>query len=277
VIRSLARESLGLLTPRAILLQSVIGKQQKVITGVTMNFPSIVRKRRVAGLAGACALALGSVAGAAIAGGGVANAAACDPATFVASGTTCTITGTAGLSGLLSFAAPATLTWSGSATGVATAYYVDTTALHQIYSVDDETLSGAGWNVNAYATNFTNEKGTADAAIALSTNGSLTLTGGGALQTTTPSATLTCNGGTAGPNCSLPTNTLTYPVTITGHGTTAVPIYNAGLGTGEGAMNIGGSGADNPVGWWITVPPGTAPGIYTTTITMDISSGPGGT
>ncbi len=275
MIRSLARESLCLLIPPAILLQSVIGKQQKVITGVTMNFPSLVRRRRVAGLAGACALALGSVAGAAIAGGGVANAAACDPATFVASGTTCTITGTAGLSGLLSFAAPATLTWSGSATGVATAYYVDTTALDQIYSVDDETVSGAGWNVNAYATSFVNEKGVTDTGIHLSTDGSTALVTG-AIPATTPTATLTCNGGTAGPNCVAPTNTLTYPVTITGHGTTAVPIYNAALSTGEGAMNIGGSAAANPVGWWITVPTGTAPGVYTTTITMDISSGPGG-
>jgi hypothetical protein len=238
-----------------------------------MNFPRIVRKRRAAGLA--CALALGSVVGATIVGGGVANAVSCGPTTFVASGTTCTMTGTAGLSGLLSFAAPATLTWSGSVTGDATAYYVDTTALDQIYSVDDETLSGAGWNVNAYATSFVNEKGATDTGIALSTNGSLTLTGGGALQTTTPTATLTCNGGVAGNNCSLPTNTLTYPVTITGNGTTGVPIYNADVGTGEGAMDIGGSTAANPVGWWITVPAGTGPGIYTTTITMDISSGPG--
>jgi len=239
-----------------------------------MNFLSMVRKRRAVSLVGACALALGSLAGAAIAGAGSANAAACDPGTFVTAGSTCTMTGTAGLSGSLSFAAPATLAWSGTATGGATAYYVDTTALDQIYSVDDETLSGAGWNVNAYATDFVNEKGTTDTGLHLSTNGSLTLTGGGALQTTTPTATLTCNGGTAGPNCSAPTNTLTYPVTLTGNGTTAVPIYNADTGTGEGAMNIGGSTAANPVGWWITVPTGTQPGIYTTTITMGITSGP---
>jgi hypothetical protein len=238
-----------------------------------MNFPTMVRKRRVVGLVSACALTLGSLAGAAIAGAGAANAAACDPATFVTAGTPCTITGTAGLSGSLSFAAPATLTWSGSATGGATAYYVDTTALDQVYSVDDETLSGAGWNVNAYASSFVNEKGTTDTDIALSTDGSTALTAG-AIPATTPTATLTCNGGTPGPNCSAPTNTLTYPVVLTGNGTTAVPIYNAGTGTGEGAMDIGGSTAANPVGWWITVPTGTQPGIYTTTITMGITSGP---
>lgn len=223
---------------------------------------------------GACTLALGGLVGANVATAGAADAAACASGTFVAAGTTCTITGTAGLSGQLSFAAPGTLTWSGSATGGSTAFYVDTTAADEIYSVDDETVSGAGWNVNAYATTFTNEKGVADTGIALSTDGSLALTGGGALQTTTPTATLTCNGGTPGTNCSLPTDNLTYPVTLTGNGTTPVAIYNAAAGTGEGAMNIGGSTATDPVGWWITVPTGTAPGVYTTTITMGISTGP---
>lgn len=244
-----------------------------------MNFPKLVGKRKLAGLAAAGALALGGFAGAAVAGAGSANAAACDPLTPVVAGTTCDIAGSANLGGNLSLTAPATLTWSGSVLGTSTAFYVDTVAADQIYGVDDETTSGDGWNVAASATTFTNEKGTADTGIVLKTNGCTldTQTGCATPQTgaVAPTATLTCNGGVPGPNCSLPTNTVTYPVTLTGLTPPATAeVYNAAIGTGEGTMNIGGSTAAHPVGWWITVPASTEAGVYTTTVTIGVSSGP---
>jgi hypothetical protein len=56
--------------------------------------------------------------------------------------------------------------------------------------------------------------------------------------------------------------------------TTASNIYDASATTGLGSVTIGGSSAANPVGWWLNVPANTLAGTYTSTVTVDIISGP---
>jgi hypothetical protein len=53
-----------------------------------------------------------------------------------------------------------------------------------------------------------------------------------------------------------------------------VVIYDTSASTGLGQIVIGGSTATNPVGWWVYVPASASAGSYTSTITMEIISGP---
>ena len=230
-----------------------------------MRLLCLISKRRVAGLAGTCALVLGGIAGAAVTAAGPAEAATCT----AVPGTACVITGTASLgTGSLSATVPGSLTWSATLTGVGQDV-VDMTAADQGYVVDDATGSGDGWNVTTSATTFSTGGGTpktlADTGT-FSTTGSIT----SATATTSPSQACTSTG-----DCTLPANSTTYPVAITtASSPSAFTIYNAASGTGIGSVNIGGSGAMNPVGWWIHVPGTTAPGTYTSTITINVLSGP---
>jgi hypothetical protein len=253
---------------------------------------SSIARRRVAGVVGACALALGGFATAAVAGAGSADAAACTTTT------PCAITGTAGLTaGVLTMTAPDALTWAGTLAGVAQDL-VDANGPgspaggangDEGYAVDDATGSGAGWNVTVSATTFTNtvagttlpDTGTFStngSTTAASTVGSLTT---GPTATTRPDATCTVAAG----DCTLPNDTaVTYPVAITTAATapTAVTIYNAGITppSGLGSVTIGTFGAvvaTNPVGWWVHVPGNAAAGSYTSTITISIVTGPSAT
>ncbi len=101
----------------------------------------------------------------------------------------------------------------------------------------------------------------------LSTNGSLTSISG----STAPTATCL-----SGSTCTLPTDTTSYPVAITtaASSPTASDIYDASASTGLGSVTIGGSSAANPVGWWLNVPANTLAGTYTSTVTVEIISGP---
>ena len=227
-----------------------------------MNF---LNKRRVAGLVGTCALVFGGVAGAAVGGAGPADAATC-----TAGVSSCLITGTASLGiGTLSATTPSTLTWSTTLNGL-DQNLVDTVPADEGYTVDDATGSSFGWHVTVSATTFTSTTPTA-ATLAdtgtFSTNGSVT----SATDTTGPAAA--CS---TGSTCTLPTNTVTYPVAITtaATGPTPVSIYSAAAPTGVGSIDIGGSTSANPVGWWLAVPGTTATGTYTSTITVDVVSGP---
>jgi hypothetical protein len=67
-----------------------------------------------------------------------------------------------------------------------------------------------------------------------------------------------------------------YPVAITTAASSppASDIYDASATTGLGSVTIGGSSAANPVGWWLNVPANTLAGTYTSTVTVDIISGP---
>jgi hypothetical protein len=194
---------------------------------------------------------------------GPASAGACG--TAIPAGTSCTMTGTVTLSGgTLTLTSPSSLTWTGSLTGLDQSL-VDTTALDQQYTVDDATGSGAGWHVTTSATTFTNGTHTFNNTGTFVTNGSVS----SVTSTSAPTATCTAT-------CTLPTNTTTYPVAITTAATTPTPvtIYDTAVNTGMGQIVIGGSTQTNPVGWWVNVPASASSGSYTSTITMQITSGP---
>lgn len=208
------------------------------------------------------------VSGAALLGTTAAWAGACGGA--VTAGTSCTLTGTFGLSaGSMTATSPSSLGWTGTVTGL-DQQLVDSTAADQGYSVTDASGSAPGWHVTLTATQFTTGGGspsTLGNTGTFSTNASLT----SLAATTAPTAACA-----TGSTCTLPTDTTTYPVAITTAATspTAVTIYDASAGTGAGKINIGGSAAANPVGWWLNVPGNTPAGSYTSTITLELISGP---
>jgi hypothetical protein len=219
-------------------------------------------KRRVAGLLGAGALLIGGIGAPVLFAAGPASAATC---TTIAP---CSITGTATLgAGTLTATMPDSLTWGATLTGV-TQNLVDAVPADQGYTVDDASGATSGWNISVAATTFTSTVPTAATlpdAGTFSTNGSVT----SATAATAPTAACTSGAGT----CTLPTDAVTYPVPLPTDGTATV-IYSAAALTGEGSIDIGGSAAAAPVGWWLSVRPDAAPGTYTSTVTISVASGP---
>jgi hypothetical protein len=115
-------------------------------------------------------------------------------------------------------------------------------------TVDDETASGSGWNVTGTSTTFT--------------------TGTQTLSTSATRDTAASRSTIAG-NCSLPTNSITYPVTLPA-GTsppTAVKLYNAAVNTGAGPTKV-------TLTFQLAIPANTYHGTYTSTWTFAIVSGP---
>ncbi len=220
-------------------------------------------KKRPVQLLLAGALATGAAGAPVLLTAGAAEAAACGPA--VPAGTSCTLTGTLNLlAGPLTLTSPTALAWSGTLSGLDQSL-VDTTTAHQSYTVVDATGSGAGWHVTASATTFTSGTLTLANAGTLVTNGSLTSI------TSANAPTPVCSPLSL---CLLPTNTTAYPVAITTAATapTPVTIYDTAIHTGLGSILVGGGA--NPVGWWLNVPAATQAGTYTSTVTMQIISGP---
>jgi hypothetical protein len=223
----------------------------------------MLMRRFVTYLGALVVLASGLTAGSAALLSGAADAAACG--TVVPAGTSCTLAGTVNLTGgALTLTSPSSLTWTATLTGLNQSL-VDTTAADQQYTVNDATGTGAGWHVTLSATQFTNGTHVFPNTGTFVTNGSVT----SVTSTSGPSAT--CTG-----TCTLPTNTTTYPVGITTAATapTPVTIFDTAAATGLGQMVIGGSAAANPVGWWVNVPASASAGSYTSTITVQIISGP---
>ena len=220
--------------------------------------------RRLSRAIGALVVLVGGLsAGFAVVEPDSANAVACG--TAIAAGTGCTLTGTATLSaGTLTLTSPSSLTWATTLVGLNQSL-VDTSAADQQYTVNDATGSGAGWHVTTSATTFTSGSHTLPNSGTFSTNGSTTSVS----ATTAPSATCTAT-------CTLPTNSTTYPVAITtaSSSPTPVTVYDTAAGTGLGQVVIGGSTAANPIGWWVNIPASTVAGTYTSTITMEVISGP---
>lgn len=132
--------------------------------------------------------------------------------------------------------------------GVTLNGYDATTTANVAFTLSDETGSGSGWNLSATSTTLT--------------SGSHTLP---ATATTVTGASASAASG----NCSLPTNSVSYPVTLPAAATapTAVPVYAAEADTGEGP-------ADVTLTAKIAVPANTYAGTYTSTWTVTISSGP---
>ena len=115
---------------------------------------------------------------------------------------------------------------------------------------DDNTGSGTGWNLTVTSTQFT----TGAPLHTLSATAS-SLTG----------VTSVCAQGT----CTDPTNATTYPVTVPAGATppAGVKFFDAAANTGMGDFTITPS-----IG--ITIPANTYAGIYTSTVTLSIVSGP---
>jgi len=194
---------------------------------------------------------------------GTASAVACG--TAITAGTTCTLTGTLGVTGgSLTLTSPTSLTWGETLNGLDQSV-VDTNAGDQQYTVNDATGSGAGWHVAMSATTFTNGSHILANMGTLSANGSVTSISG----TTAPTATCSAT-------CTLPTDTTTYPVAITTAPTTPTPavIYDTSAATGLGSIVIGGSTASDPAGWWLQVPASVYSGSYVSTVTLEVISGP---
>ena len=212
--------------------------------------------RRIIRLSGVMMmLAAGSGAVVAVS-AGTAEATTCG--TAIAAGNTCTLTGTLTITaGTLTLTSPSSLTWADTLNGLNQTVY-DTTAGDESYLVNDATGSGAGWNVTVSATQFTTGSHTLNNSGTLSTNGSLT----SATANTAP--TTACF---TGSTCTLPSNSTSYPVPIT-TGAAAVKIYDDATSAGLGDITIGN------VGWWLAIPANTLAGVYTSTFTYEINSGP---
>ena len=147
-------------------------------------------------------------------------------------------------SGGLTFTPPTTLSWpSATLTGRDQSI---TTPLS--LSPSDQTGSGAGWNLTVTSTTFTSGTHT--------------------LQTTAAQITAASASASSG-NCSLPTNQISYPVTVPAAPTApmAVKVFDAAAGTGAGPVNVSLTAALN-------VPGNARTGTYTSTWTLTLSSGP---
>jgi len=220
-------------------------------------------RRRLVPLLGACVLLAGGLGASVLLAGGTAQAIACG--TAIAAGTPCTLTGTLTVTaGALTLTSPTALTWAATETGL-DQQVVDTVTAQQSYLVNDATGSGAGWHVTISATTFTT------GTVTLANAGTFVTTGSVTSEAATTAPTAACS---TGSTCTLPTDTTTYPVAITtaASAPTAVTIYDTSAGTGLGSITIGIGAL--PVGWWVNVPGATKAGTYTSTITLQIISGP---
>ena len=194
--------------------------------------------------------------------------------TSAAPGSTCPASGTGGsecdstvsiVAGSVSIAAPDALTWTAILDGRNQAV-VDTNSADMTYSVSDFSGAGAGWTVTAEATPFT----VGAAGPALPSTGILYTNGDPSDESSEMAPTSAC---VSNSNCipAAPTGTVAYPVEIpisaSGTATPAV-IYDAAPDSGTGAIVIGN------VGWWLNVPASAQGGIYTSMITLNISSEP---
>lgn len=114
---------------------------------------------------------------------------------------------------------------------------------------DDETTAHSGWNITETSTAFSD--------------------GSGHTLSTTATVTTAASASATTGNCVLPTNSIGYPVTLPAGSTppTAVKVYNAASGTGQGSTNVA-------LSYRLAVPANTFRGTYTSTWTFAIVSGP---
>ena len=123
-----------------------------------------------------------------------------------------------------------------------------TTTINGAFTTNDQTNSGSGWNITGTSTTFTS--------------------GAHTLPTTATQITA-ASAAAAIQNCSLPTNSITYPVTLPAAAIApaAVKLYNAAANTGGGPSTV-------TLTFGLTIPAKTYTGTYTSTWTFTIASGP---
>jgi hypothetical protein len=148
--------------------------------------------------------------------------------------------------GTLSMVAPTSVAFSANVTGVDQT--VNSNALS--FDVTDATGSGAGWNITATSTTFT--------------DGTHTLSSTAVTQQAAP--TKSCDASTT---CTLATTNVTYPYTLPAGATapTATKLYNATANTGMGAQTSVGV-------MRLALPASVFAGSYTSTWTYSLVSGP---
>ncbi len=161
----------------------------------------------------------------------LATAAVATAATLTA---TATLTGTAGLSLNLPSNPSMSATLDGSDQAV---------SYSPALGVVDARGSGGGWNLTVAATTFSDGLGHTLAAG--------TLTG----------ATEACHSGST---CTLATNSVTYPVTLS---TTAAKFFNAAASSGLGKVDVTPTVS-------VSVPGNSFAGTYTSTVTLATAVGP---
>jgi WxL domain surface cell wall-binding len=223
--------------------------------------------RRVVRVLGACALMTAGIGAAAFVTAPAADAAICSGP--VPSGVSCTITGTLTMtSGPMTLTSPTALGWAATANGL-DQQVVDTTIADQSFQINDSTGTAPGWHITVSATTFT----TGAPVHTLANAGTFAANGSLFSITTTTAPGAAC---ATGSTCTLPTDTTTYPVAVTTAATapTAVNLYDASALTGLGTINVGASSGGAPVGWWLNLPSNTIAGTYTSTVTLEMISGP---
>jgi len=146
--------------------------------------------------------------------------------------------------GGLSLVAPASATFTALTLNGAD----QTTTGSVVLTPDDERGSGAGWNITGTSTTVSN--------------------GTQSLSTTATTTTGGSSSAATG-NCSLPTNSVSYPVTLPAGSIppTAVKLFNAASNTGSGPTNV-------TLSFQLAVPANAYRGTYTSTWTFAIVSGP---
>jgi hypothetical protein len=166
--------------------------------------------------------------------------------------------------GYLTLTSPTSLTWAVTGNG-SNRSVVDAVSGDQQLTATDNTATGAGWHITVSATTFTTGPKSLPNAGAVNFTGSVS----SSLAGTAPTAT--CVG-----SCTLPTDTTTYPVVMATavSSPTVYTVYDTSVSTGEGVMTIGGSAATDPIGWWVQVPASVYVGSYTSTVTLEVVSGP---
>ncbi len=147
---------------------------------------------------------------------------------------TATLTGTAGLSLNL----PTNPSMSATLLGDD-----QTVNYSPVLGVVDARGTGGGWNLTVAATTFSDGSGHTLAA------GSLT------------GATEACHSGST---CTLATNAITYPLTLS---TTAAKFFNSAANTGLGKVDVTPTVA-------VSVPGNAFSGVYTSTVTLATAVGP---
>jgi hypothetical protein len=123
-----------------------------------------------------------------------------------------------------------------------------TTTTSVVATPDDERTTPTGWNITGTSTTFTT----------------------GTQTMSTAATTVTGSSSAAAPgNCTLPTNSITYPTTLPAGATapTAVKLYNAASATGTGPTNV-------TLNFQLAIPANAFRGTYTSIWTIAIVSGP---